>query len=245
MWLPDHEDLQRIHQELTVIFEAEDDPISPPGVKSLPLLESACNRPLTGMGGVDKYESPEEKIAALFHSLTKNHAFHNGNKRTALVSMLTTLSRNGKRLDAKVSDDEIYDFVVAVTADEYPHLDHGLDADGIVDVLATWIRQHWVTVNARPSAMKLSEFIAKCEQAGGSCKEASGGAYVIRYNTKSIRVSQDTRQLDGMAVMSYLRTLGLSESNAGISFSEFQDGYSGDREQIYRYMAALKRLAKT
>lgn len=245
VWLPTHDDVQEIHDELTAIFEAEEDPISPPGVKSESLLQSACMRPLTGMGGVDKYETLEEKVAALFHSLTKNHAFHNGNKRTALVSMLTALSRNGRRLEASVSDDAIYDFVLAVTADEFPTPEHGMDADGVVDALSDWIRRYSITVNARPSTMKTLEFIRSCEQAGAVHKESKGGAYVIRKNKSSIRISQSTRQLSGMAVMGYLRKLGLSESASGISVDEFQGGYSGDREQIYRYMAALKRLART
>ena len=43
-------------------------------------------RPQTGLGTIDKYPTIEQKAAALLHSLIKNHAFHNGNKRTALVA---------------------------------------------------------------------------------------------------------------------------------------------------------------
>lgn len=39
-WLPDHEDVKGIHNQLTTIFEHEEDPISPPGVKSTELYLS-------------------------------------------------------------------------------------------------------------------------------------------------------------------------------------------------------------
>ncbi|SDP91498.1 type II toxin-antitoxin system death-on-curing family toxin [Ectopseudomonas guguanensis] len=244
-WLPDHEDVAGIHNQLTAIFEHEEDPISPPGIKSSELLESACSRPHTGMGGVDKYESLEEKVAALFHSLTKNHAFHNGNKRTALVTALTVLYRNDRRLDNSVTDDNVYDFVVSVTADEYPEPEHGLNADSIVSEIAAWFKERSTPNNPRPSSMKTSDFLRRCEQAGASIKDAKGGSYVINKGQKSIRISRSTRQLDGMAILTYLRRLGLSESASGVSMDEFQDGYSDERSQIYRYMTALKRLAKT
>ena len=93
--------------------------------------------------------------------------------------------------------------------------------------------------------MKTSDFLRRCEQAGASIKDAKGGSYVINKGQKSIRISRSTRQLDGMAILTYLRRLGLSESASGVSMDEFQDGYSDERSQIYRYMTALKRLAKT
>lgn len=244
-WLPDHEDVKSIHNQLTAIFESEEDPISPPGVKSEGLLQSACSRPHTGIGGVDKYETLEEKVSALFHSLTKNHAFHNGNKRTALVTALTVLYRNDKRLNNAVTDDHVYDFVVAVTADEYPTPSHRLSTDQVVSEITAWFKARSTPNNPKPSSMKTSDFLKKCEQAGASIKESRGGSYVISKEMKSIRLSQSTRQLEGMAIMTYLRTLGLSEAAAGVSMDEFQDGYSDERSQIYRYMTALKRLAKT
>ena len=71
--------VKEIHFELAKIFAEENDPISPCGVKDINMLESACARPDAGLGRVEKYNSLELKVAALFHSLTKNHPFHNGN----------------------------------------------------------------------------------------------------------------------------------------------------------------------
>lgn len=126
-WLPEPKNVLAVHEELVRVFEEDNDPISPPGVKSPDLLESACARPRTALGDVEKYPSLAEKMAALFHSLTKNHAFHNGNKRTALVTLLSALQRNDQRLISEVTDDHVYDLVVSVTADEFPIKNHGLN----------------------------------------------------------------------------------------------------------------------
>ena len=245
MWLPNADAVEEIHFELAKLFEAENDPISPVGVKSRQMLESACERPNTGIGGIDKYETLETKLAALFHSLTKNHPFHNGNKRTAIVSILTTLHRNDRRLESNVTDDGIYEFVVSVTADNFPTDDHGLSVDGVVDEIANWLKQHTISANSRPAGMKTRDFINKCLAAGGHCKNASGGAYVVSNKNKSIRISKSTKQMDGAVIRQYLSKLGLSGSASGFSIEEFQEGASGEREQIYRFMAALRRLAKT
>ncbi|MGY2224613.1 type II toxin-antitoxin system death-on-curing family toxin [Pseudomonas gingeri] len=244
-WLPDHDDVKRIHDELTRTFESEEDPISPPGIKSQPLLESACARPHTGMGSVDKYESLLDKVAALFHSLTKNHAFHNGNKRTALVSMLTVLSRNNKRLDQSVTDEIIYNFVVSVTADTFPHPEHELDADGIVAAISSWLDSRSYSFSGKTGVMRTKDFIYRCTQAGATVKRANDSAYIIIRGDKSIRIHNKTRKISGRPLESLLRSLGLTESSSGLSVNEFQDGYSDTRTEIYRYMTALKRLAKT
>lgn len=245
IWMPTEEDVEAIHSQLTEIFLNEEDPISPPGMKSINLLSSACARPHTGAGDKYKYKTLEEKLAALFHSLTKNHAFHNGNKRTSLVTALTVLDRNGKRLGPSVTDDEVYDFVVSVTADNYPYNNHSMKMDDTIRHISQWFKRNSVPLTSRPSGMKTQEFLEKCELAGASIKQSKGGSYVISNKNKSIRFSQSVRQLDGMAIQKYLNKLSLNGNTSGILFEEFQDGYSRERAEIYRYMTALKRLAKT
>ncbi|ANQ85042.1 hypothetical protein dqs_2004 [Azoarcus olearius] len=245
MWLPDTDAVISVHEGLVQLFVDEADPISPAGVKSQGMLESACSRPHTGLGSVQKYETLEAKLAALFHSLTKNHPFHNGNKRTALVSLLTALHRNDRRLNTSVTDDQIFDFVVAVTADQFPTHEHDLDADDVVSEIAVWIRKFSVsTVSAVPT-MKTRHFLEKCTAAGAAVKPSKGGSHVISHAGASIRISKSTRQLSGPAIKQYLRKLHLNESQSGISTDEFQDGASDEKAQIYRFIAALKRLAKT
>lgn len=65
------------------------------GLRDIALLESAVYRSQATFGGVDLYPSIFEKAGALVHSLLLNHPFIDGNKRTAMASMLVFLDING------------------------------------------------------------------------------------------------------------------------------------------------------
>ena len=64
------------------------------GLRDLGLLESAVMRPQTTFDGIDLYKSIFDKGAALLHSLLMNHQFVDGNKRTAMHSVMTFLELN-------------------------------------------------------------------------------------------------------------------------------------------------------
>ena len=80
------------------------------------LLESALARPQASVFGEDAYPSLDEKAAALLHSLARNHALVDGNKRLALMGLIAFYGVNGRRL--VLSNDEAYDLVIAVAAGE-------------------------------------------------------------------------------------------------------------------------------
>ncbi|HEY1750535.1 MAG TPA: type II toxin-antitoxin system death-on-curing family toxin [Caulobacteraceae bacterium] len=65
------------------------------GVRDLGLLEAALYRPQTGY-----YADLVAEAAALWESLSQNHAFVDGNKRIAFASMLVFLEINGIELTA-------------------------------------------------------------------------------------------------------------------------------------------------
>lgn len=58
------------------------------------LLEQSVNSPYHTFGGQDLYETTIDKAVQLCYSLCKNHCFADGNKRTALISMLVFLDIN-------------------------------------------------------------------------------------------------------------------------------------------------------
>lgn len=64
-------------------------------VRDVDLLEAAVLRPMTSAFGEDAYPTVLDKAAALFHSLSRNHAFMDGNKRTSTVAMIVFLRLNG------------------------------------------------------------------------------------------------------------------------------------------------------
>ena len=75
-----------------------------PGVRDPGMLEAALYRPQTGY-----YADLIEEAAALWESLSQNHAFIDGNKRTAFAAMYTFLAINGATLTANA--EQTYAFV--------------------------------------------------------------------------------------------------------------------------------------
>lgn len=67
-------------------------------VRDAGLLDSAVHRPPASMFGEEAYPDLFDKAAALLQSLTVNHPFFDGNKRTAWVSCVTFLAINGVQL---------------------------------------------------------------------------------------------------------------------------------------------------
>ena len=100
------------------------------GVRDPGLLEAALFRPQTGY-----YADLIEEAAALWESMSQNHPFIDGNKRTAFAATYTFLAINGARLTAGAQ--ETYRFVAGL----YRRNQFSFDK------LVPWLREH---VESRP-----------------------------------------------------------------------------------------------
>ena len=83
-----------------------------PQVRDIGLLESALARPQATAFGSDAYPDMDAKAAALLHSLARNHALVDGNKRLALGGVIAFYGVNGRRLT--LTNDEAFHLVMAV-----------------------------------------------------------------------------------------------------------------------------------
>lgn len=99
-----------------------------PQVRDYGLLESALARPRASVFGEDAYPGIHAKAAALLHSLARNHALVDGNKRLALAATIAYYGINGHRLT--LSNEQAYRLIVSVAAGQ---LDDGA---GIASVLS-------------------------------------------------------------------------------------------------------------
>jgi len=125
-WL-DIELVLDFHAEQLALFGGAD------GIRDRGLLESALARP------INKFAYGETNIAALAAAygfgIARNHAFVDGNKRTALASMIVFLGLNGIDLDA--AQEEATAIVLGLAAGEIPE-----------EVLANWIADHMKPLDA-------------------------------------------------------------------------------------------------
>jgi death-on-curing protein len=102
---------------------------SPPEIRDVGLLESALARPWASAFGEAAYPTIHEKAAALLHSLARNHALIDGNKRLALAATIAFYGMNGMRLT--LTNDAAYKLVIEVSIgglDEVPKIASVLEA---------------------------------------------------------------------------------------------------------------------
>ena len=96
-------------------------------IRDIGLLESAAARPQATAFGSDAYPDLDSKAAALLHSLARNHALVDDNKRLALGALIAFYGINGSQLT--LTNEAAYNFIMQIAAG-------GLDSVGeIVAVL--------------------------------------------------------------------------------------------------------------
>lgn len=99
------------------------------GLRDLGRLEAATGTQTQNVFGEELYPSIYDKSAAIIRGIIADHAFVDGNKRTAMLAGLTLLAINGKIFVAYPG--EIEEFAVKVATEK-------LD----VSRIAAWLHQH-------------------------------------------------------------------------------------------------------
>lgn len=262
------EDALFIHEVLVRDFAESGDPISPPGIRSIALLESAVHRQFTGTGGALKYPDPFSNAATLMYGLCNDHPFHNGNKRTALVGMLAHLDRNRLSLQ-DVNQKDLYDLMVATAA-------HGLrpsdprkkapahtrpDPDQEVATIARWLekRCRGIVVGERPITFR--QLRRLLETRGFSLVHPKGNSIeVVKYervrvgflkkreevrekHIMTIGYPGDNKFVSIGAIKQVRRVCNLTEAD-GVDSRAFYDEEAVVNAFVCRYAKILKKLAR-
>jgi death-on-curing family protein len=192
--LVSEEDVNAIHWALVDEFRRSRDPIDPPRLRSEQLLASAVMRPYTALGGIRKYPSLAMSAAALFHALVLDHPFHNGNKRTALVSLLVLLDKNEHVLRA--GEDVLYDYVVAVADHRVcaaPTKRDAYQADREMLEIARWIQGHMRRLERAAFRLQFRQLRKILSAFGCACEKVPGSRMHIRrgsFHTKIYYVDE-------------------------------------------------------
>ncbi len=106
--------------------------VGPDRLADFGLLEAAVLRPQQMIFGADAYPDIHTKAAGLMHSLIRNHPFLDGNKRTAVLSVIVFYNLNGFAIDAAQGE------VVALAVDV---AEGQVDVKGIAGILKGWSRE--------------------------------------------------------------------------------------------------------
>jgi death-on-curing protein len=109
---PTVEAVLAIHDEVLVAHGGSS------GLRDRGLLESAVAAPQASMMGEPLIKNPIEIAAAYLFYICSNHAFVDGNKRTALATCLVCLGENGLLQNEELNTDEWESLTLAVAAGE-------------------------------------------------------------------------------------------------------------------------------
>ncbi|EKU71043.1 type II toxin-antitoxin system death-on-curing family toxin [Selenomonas sp. F0473] len=121
-------DVIAFHERLEEIFVVNH------GIHDKGLLESAVHAPFQTFGSHDLYPTLFDKAAQLCFGLAKDHLFKDGNKRTALHSMLVFLDVNGISID--YDETEMEELIISVAV-----------GDMTSPQLSVWLQEHSVDFN--------------------------------------------------------------------------------------------------
>ena len=123
------QDIYELHTQLENAF------VLSPGVRDKNLLASAVNTPFQTFMGNDLYPSIYDKAAQLCYGIANNHPFTDGNKRTALHSMIVYLIING--FDITATQQDVENMIIDVASGNMTNVE-----------LAQWLRENTARIDA-------------------------------------------------------------------------------------------------
>jgi death on curing protein len=116
--------------EVMLVNEQE---VGPELLADFGLLEAAVLRPQQSVFGSDAYPDMHTKAAAMMHSLIRNHAFIDGNKRTGVLATILFYNLNGYTIETAQED------LIALALDI---AEGQIDVEGIAGILKSWVQPH-------------------------------------------------------------------------------------------------------
>lgn len=250
------DDVLRAHYLICDYFEAENNTKSVYGLRDEGLLISAVHRQATEFGGIPKWNDQFAVGASLFYGLNKNHAFHDGNKRTALLSLLLYIHRINRV--PTLAQRELEDLTVHVAANQlsekYPRFEKFIKKpDPVISFIADFIRRHTRKRDTSYYSLTYEEFNARLRPYG-YCLDRPRGNHinVFKIRTGLLGNKQPKRifqigfpgwkkQINLKAAKETLKACNLTPENGIDSHVFFLDG-----EPLYKlihtYEGPLKRL---
>lgn len=266
------DEVLRIHHVLCLDFAQDEDPIGYGGLRSQALLDSAVGRQHAGFGPFKKYPEPVGNAATLTYGICNDHPFHNGNKRTALVSMLAHLDKNRLTLRGDVRQYELYDLMLSladhrVGAERIPRrAKHRIipryDSDHQVGALSKWLEERVSTISKQERLVTYRELPALLKPHGyGLGARHSNAVEIVREAPKKRGVIRRETVVERKVIgrigfrnegetvsrktMRHLRLMCRLREEDGVDSDAFYGTADVVDAFVNQYRTVLRRLAKT
>ena len=232
------------------------------GILNYDMLSSAVARQSVGFGNYSKWNDPYSKVSTLAFGLDKDHAFNDGNKRTALLCLLIALHRLKRRLTCRKKELEI--LLIRIAANEmnqykdFKKYITKYGEDATVIYTANFLRKNSRALDNTFRTLTYEEFNRKLKPYGVWLDNPQGAFidvfqkvtekkwFGIKKENKTAKRLQIgfpgwKRQINPKAVKSVLKETGLTTDN-GIDLKSFYEGTEPEYKLIDEYFEILKRL---
>jgi death-on-curing family protein len=253
----------RAHFLIADFFLTEQRELGGVGPRDMALLESALYRPLIEFGGIKKWTDPLEKAATTLFGLIKDHPFHDANKRTALLSVLFLLVKQGRMPKCSKNDFENLTVEIAdmeiVKRARYQKLTQNED-DPEVKYIAQWLRRNTRAIDQREYSITYRDLrrilgkygfvletphsnsidIVKVEHRSGLSALFSGRE--SRQRVGRVGYQGDTKQVSKIDIRQVRRLCKLTPKD-GVDSQSFYFGVDDMTSLIAEYQENLRRLA--
>ncbi len=251
-------EIMKAHYILSDYFLSEEESVRF-GIHDFGLLSSAVSRQCVAFGGKEKWNTPIQKIATLVFGLVKDHAFNDGNKRTALLSMLLALNKINRQANCKK---EVFEtLLVRIAANklsDYKEFKNFNGPDAEVEFIADFIRRKTRKTEVSFHSLTYEEFDTKLRRYNVWLEDPSGNyinVYQTRPSKKTIFKKQQSqndrilqigfsgwkKQVNPKALKEVLKAAGLTAAN-GIDSKVFYYDAEPEYKLIDEYYPILKRL---
>lgn len=256
-------DVLRAHFLIADFFITEQKELGGVGPKDLRLLESALYRPWVEFGGVAKWPDIFDKAATTLFGLIKDHPFHDANKRTALLSILYLLAKQGRT--PRCSKDDFENLTVEIAEMEivkrsrYKELSQE-EEDPEVKYISHWLRRNTRQVDDREYSITYRELRRILARYGFILENPnnnfidlvkigrrSGVIALLAGRETRTRVARigypgDTKQVAKGDIRKIRKVCSLT-SQSGIDSQSFYNGSDDMTSLLSEYQENLRRLA--
>jgi len=123
MYLPTIEDIITIHTAVIRTTGGSE------GLREAGSLAMCASKPASAFGGKEVYATVFIKAAALLECLARNHVFIDGNKRTAFMTALSVVERNG--YSTSFTNTDIEETMVQTVVEKWP-----------IERIASWLESN-------------------------------------------------------------------------------------------------------
>jgi len=207
-------------------------------------LASAVYRQYTAGGGVYKYKTIEAIAANLFYGVAMGHAFENGNKRTALLAMLSLFEKNRFYL-IDTTEDELYELARSVAAHEISVASNApRSADTEAQAISNWLKPRLRPRKTGDVAMSFKELRDQLEPFGCQFDKPEANYIKIHRDQWMVRTGYPRASFEVAVgeVKRIRRALRLDEAQ-GIDSAVFYDLEKTVDRFVNEYRDLMRRLA--